>query len=154
VTAAVEKFEAALTGTTDVVDAGVADLIAGTVNLTVTGGDGNISAEIDAANVSAQVTGAVPGSIQIENYRSDTGATTVTNLSLAGDGNIGYVQTGGADVEFQNVTTTNGAISLANDGGNLTATSVTANGAGADVALSTTTSGTISLGSVAATDQV
>ncbi|HEX7030587.1 MAG TPA: filamentous hemagglutinin N-terminal domain-containing protein, partial [Gammaproteobacteria bacterium] len=144
------------------VDDGVADLVADTVSLQVTG-DGNIgiagdpsrAVEIDAVNVSAQVDGTA-GQINIENFRGDTAATTVTNLSLAGAGDIEYAQTGGANVTFQGVSTTDGNITLANDGANLVADSVTAASVvnPGDVTLATTTGGTISVGSITAAGTV
>ncbi|MBW3568360.1 MAG: isocitrate lyase/phosphoenolpyruvate mutase family protein, partial [Proteobacteria bacterium] len=158
VTAAAEIYEVNASGSGGgAIDDGVADFVADTINLRVTG-NGNIgivsdptrAVEIDAATVSAQVDGVTSGQINIENFRGDTAATTVTNLSLAAAGGIEYAQTGGSAVAFQNVTTTNGSIALVNDDANLVATGVAAAGAGSSVTLETTTSGTVSLGSVSA----
>ncbi len=82
----------------------------------------------------------------------DTTVTTLTSANVTGTGSIDISNTGALAVA--NATTANGNITLNATGGNLAITTVTAAGPGADVSLSTTTSGNIVLGVVTAPDVV
>ncbi len=87
------------------------------------------------------------GNIDIDHVADS--AVTVSALTT-GTGTITYDQTGTQDVNVGTATTTAGAVAITNDGGNLTATTVTAGGATSDASLATTTSGNILIGAVTA----
>ncbi|MFA5293227.1 MAG: hypothetical protein WC496_09360, partial [Phycisphaerae bacterium] len=91
--------------------------------------------------------------IYIDNVLSTPASTTTLTASTVGVGaDIVFNQTGGSDLIAQSVTTTGGHITITVDDADLTATVVTAGGAGYDVALTTTDSGDIKLGVVTAAD--
>jgi filamentous hemagglutinin family protein len=79
--------------------------------------------------------------------------TTITTLILAdvlGTGAIDISDTAGG-LAVTTATTANGDITLNATGGDLSVTTVTANGSGSDVELTTTTSGDVTVGAVTAT---
>jgi filamentous hemagglutinin family protein len=84
---------------------------------------------------------------------TDTTITTLTLASVTGTGDIDISDTAGG-LAVTSATTNDGTITLNATGGNLAITTVTAAGAGADVTLTTTTSGDITLGAVTAPDVV
>ncbi len=117
-----------------------------TVDLNAKTGIGNAtSLELAAASISADT---LQGNIDLDNARNT--AVTFTSLTT-GTGRITVDNdaTGGGSATFTTVASSDGTIILSVASGRLTATTVTAGGAG-DVRLLTTTSGDVIVGSVTA----
>ena len=117
-----------------------------TVDLNAKTGIGNATGlELAAASISADT---LQGDIDLDNARN--AAVTFTSLST-GTGRITVDNdaTGGGSATFTTVASSDGTITLSVASGRLTATTVTAGGAG-DVRLLTTTSGDVIVGSVTA----
>ena len=118
-----------------------------TVDLNAKTGIGNATAlELAAASISADT---LQGNIDLDNARNT--AVTFTSLTT-GTGRITVDNdaTGGGSATFTTVASSDGTITLRVASGRLTATTVTAGGAG-DARLLTTTSGDVIVGSVTAT---
>ncbi|WP_162268065.1 hypothetical protein, partial [Thiohalocapsa sp. ML1] len=142
---------------------------AGTANLdaggSITGGViGAGTANLDAGNLINVTTAAqtldaesATGGITIANALAAD--VTVTGLRALGTGGIDFDQAGGGSLEIQAASTADGGIDIANSdptagpGAELTVSGpVTADGTGADIALSTTGSGDIALESTVTAD--
>ncbi len=87
------------------------------------------------------------GNVRLNN--SSNAAVTLNNIAT-GSGDLTFAQSGGGALTVTGAATTSGAISLSNAGANLTAVSVTADGASKNVVLTTTTGGNVLLGNVTA----
>ncbi|MEW6291583.1 MAG: hypothetical protein AB1545_17235, partial [Thermodesulfobacteriota bacterium] len=126
------------------------DIVASSVSLTAANGIGN-NADLDLQTQSLTAV-TDNGNIDVNN---DSGtAVTVHNLEvITGTGSIDYSQTGGGDAIITAVSTADGSIGLRVDSGRLdnSGGTITAGGTG-DIVLETTTSGSVALGSVIATD--
>jgi len=107
----------------------------------------------DGNGAAANVVGGSLTASAITGIDLDTTITTLTSANVTGIGNVDISDTAGG-LAVTSATTANGNITLNATGGDLVITTVTAAGSGADVALTTTTSGNITLGVVTAPDQV
>jgi hypothetical protein len=123
-----------------VVDAGGGDqLTAGSVTIDASGAVGSSANPLNTATAGLNITA---GSIDVANALADP--VTVSRLSAAGA--IGFSQSGGGSLGLGTVTTTDGAITLANTAGGLTVTGpITADGAGRNIDLRTGSNGNITL---------
>ncbi len=120
------------------------------INVTSAGAIEELNADADADLTSDTLTlSAVTGIGTADTLEID--ATTLTSADVSGTGIIDLNDiAGGLDVT--SATTADGTITINADGGTLNATTVTADGVGADVNLSTTTSGDVNVDNVTATD--
>ena len=127
-----------------VTDDNTADVLASIIDLNAATGIGSTTTlDVTGTTISADTT---TGAIDIDSLA--TGAVTVTSLTT-GTGSITFDQTGSQTLGVTLATTTDGAIAISNDGGNLTASTVTAGGANG-ITLTTTTSGDVNVGAVTA----
>ena len=139
---------------TDSGNIGGADIEATAANAKVTisavTGVGTFINPIETA-ASAITAGTHEGDIDIDN--DNTSGTTASLTVTTGTGNILFSQDGDGALDVTSATTTDGSIGIDVDNANLTAGTVTADGAG-DVVLTTTTSGDVIVDSVTALDNM
>jgi hypothetical protein len=120
-----------------------ADITAATASLTAATGIGAANGSVDLSVSTVTLATTATGGIALNNLT----ASTFTDVNTTGAGNI--TVSGSGNTTFASVSSNSGNVALSVDSGDLTATSVTAGGAG-DVTLTTTTSGNVVLGSVTA----
>ncbi|MBI4826738.1 MAG: hypothetical protein HY807_10030, partial [Nitrospirae bacterium] len=149
----------ATAGVIDDDDAGTEDeYVAGdTVTMTAANGIGITTSDIDieANTILADTTGAGAAGIDIENTNSQSTFTTLATVGTLAD--INFDQTGGGGLTVDSATTTDGDITITNNGASATqgidAIIIDANGATSDVTLYTDAGGMI-LRSVLADDDI
>ncbi|WP_439626140.1 beta strand repeat-containing protein [Gemmata sp.] len=128
------------------------DIRASAVVLNAAAGIGASGAPLDMSAGSVAATNTTSGDVVIRlNANRGFTATTASAVNTAATGNVTVTRVGGTQLAVTSAAATNGSVTLGTNGASLSLTGVGAGGANHDVTASTTGSGNIAVGSVAAT---